>query len=492
MINLRKKIIPVAYLLLISSQFLHPINIPTYKQNNTVYSLNETATPATTHQNNSTTSSPIYTPENITPVLTSPTATPTTAILSLATSTLTSTALFTTTPTTTPTSTPTSTSAATYIPTSTLTPTSIPTYTPTPTFTPVSTPTVQPTNTPVNYNVTIEGWFKGDRNEARDDFKIDVYEGYNSNPVVKTATNPNGYFKLSFNTNTKYTLKVYKPDSKYMPRVYKLSLIGNFSIGSLSKPEVIHWGDLNNDEIVNIADIIVVSGNFGRTSSSTSYNKDADLNSDGVINMNDIMKLSNIFSATPENQTKAIYLESDAETCYEPSGWYSMEDTSLNLKGYTLKINGSLVFKSSTLINSTGSSLNINGGTLEILNDLNFGQPGYNDSLIMTKEEGKLIVGKGFIFATAVDHEGILTAGTIVIKGDYFNVNDDSNNKAFYCTKNHKILLSGSHKKVIKLSSDDPLRNRRVNIIIVPKNYEFEIWPRNAYNSILDLPDDAM
>ncbi|KNY29379.1 dockerin type I domain-containing protein [Pseudobacteroides cellulosolvens] len=479
MIKLRKKIIPVAYLLLITSQFLHPINLPTYKQNNTVYSLNEPATPATTHQNNSTTSAPKYIPENITPVLASAPATPTTTILSSATST----AVYTATSTTsTPTITPT------YIPTSTLTPTS----TPTPTFTPLSSATVQPTNTPENYNVTIEGWFKGDRNEARNDFKIDVYEGYNSNPVVETATNPKGYFKLSFNTNTKYTLKVYKPDSKYMPKVYRLSLIGNFSIGSLSKPEVIHWGDLNNDEIVNIADIIVVSSNFGRTSSSTSYNKDADLNSDGVINMNDIMKLSNIFSATPENQTKAIYLESDAETCYEPSGWYSMEDTSLDLKGYRLYINGSLVFKSSTLINSSGSSLNINGGTLEILNDLNFGQPGYNDSLIMTKEEGKLIVGKGFIFATAVDHEGILTAGTIVIKGDYFNVNDDSNNKAFYCTKNHKIQLSGSHKKVIKLSSDDPLRNRRANIIIVPNNYEFEIWPRNAYNSITNLPADAI
>ena len=134
-----------------------------------------------------------------------------------------------------------------------------------------------------------------------------------------------------------------------------------------------------------------------------------------------------------------------------------MEDTSLDLRDYKLYIDGSLIFKSTTHANEVGSSLNINSGTLEILNDFNFCQPGYNDSLIMTKEEGNLIVGRGFIFATAVDHEGLLSAGTIVLKGDYFNVNDESNNKAFYATCDHKIILLGSTRKVIKLSSEYPL-----------------------------------
>jgi len=481
MIKLRK-IVPVAFLLIIS-QFIHPINLPTYNLNNTAYSLNGTATPTTACENVCTTTTPIFTPTIITTdtATLAETSTPTESTPTASTPTTSSVA------TSTPTSIPSL--VTTYTSSSTYTPTATQSYSPT--ITPLPSATVQPTNTPENYNVIVEGWFKGERNEFRNEFKIDVYEGYNSKPIIESATNPNGYFKLYFNTNTKYTIKVYKPDSKYIPRVYNLSLLGKFSIGSLSKPEQMYWGDLNNDEIINIADILMVSVNFGRTSSSPSYNRDADLNLDGVVNMNDIMKLSNIFFITPENQIKAINLQSDTATCYEPSGWYSMEDTSLDLKGYKLNISGSLVFRSTTHANGIGSSLNINSGTLEILNDLNFGQPGYNDSLIMTKEEGKLVVGKGFIFATAVDHEGLLSAGTIVLKGDYFNVNDESNNKAFYATCDHKIILLGSTRKVIKLSSDDPLKNRRVNIIVIPNNYQLEIWPKNAYNNILNLPADT-
>lgn len=487
-----KKIIPVVSLLIIS-QFIHPINLPTYNLNNTAYSLNEN-TPTTACKNRCTDTTPIFTPTVIT--TDAPTLAETSAPTETATDASTPTALSTPAPTSISTATFGSTYTPTFIPTfatypysSTNTPTAVQSYTPT--ITPLSSATVQPTNTPENYNVIVEGWFKGERNEFNNEFKIDVYEGYNSKPIIECSTNPNGYFKMYFNTNTKYTIKVYKPNSKYIPRVYNLSLLGKFSIGSISKPEQMHWGDLNNDEIINIADILMVSTGFGCTSSSPSYNQDIDLNLDGVININDIMKLSNIFSITPENQIKAINLQSNTATCYDPSGWYSIENTLLDLKSYKLYINGSLVFRSTTHANGVGSSLNINSGTLEILNDLNFGQPGYNDSLIMTKEEGKLIIGKGFIFATAVDHEGLLSAGTIVLKGDYFNINDESNSKAFYATCEHKIMLLGSTRKVIKLSSDDPSKNRRVNIIVVPNNCQFEIWPKNAYNNILSFPADT-
>ncbi|HEY9060744.1 MAG TPA: dockerin type I domain-containing protein [Pseudobacteroides sp.] len=447
-----KKVIPAAYMLLITSQFLHPIQLPIHTQSNTVYSLNGTITPATTQQS-STTATPSLTLAS--------TATPANATI--------------------------------FTPASTTTPTS--TQTPTPTQTPTNSipvtqssfPTVQPTNTPENHNVIIEGWFKGNKNEDRQEFKIDVYEGYNQTPIFKSYTNPNGYFKLGFNTNTKYILKVYKPDSKYLPRVYKLSLTGSLRIGSLSTPEVMYWGDLNNDEVVNMADFVLQTAHFNLTSSNPQFNPDSDMNSDGVVNTADVIQLGKLFNVLPESLGKKIYLEGDAKTCYDPSGWYSIEDTELNLNGHKLNVYGSLSFRSTTLANSAGSTLNINGGTLDISGDLNFGQPGYYDSLVMKKEEGRLIIGRGFIFATAIDHEGILTAGTLVIKGDYFNVNDESNNKAFYASGNHKILLSGPGRKVIKLASDDPKRNRRANIIQVPHNSQFEIWPSNAYNCIVYL-----
>lgn len=449
-----KKLMPAAYMLLITSQFLHPLQLPTHAQTNTVYSLNGK---------------------------TAPTSTPVNTAISTPTSFATHIPVQTSTPTFTPTSTSTSTTA----PTSTQTPTnSIP-------ATPSSFPTVQPTNTHEIHNVIIEGWFKGNKNEDRQEFKIDVYEGYNETPILKSYTNPNGYFKLGFNTSTKYTLKVYKPDSKYLPRVYKLSLNGSFRIGSLSTPEVMYWGDLNNDEVVNMSDFVLQTANFNLTSSHSLFNPDSDLNSDGVVNTADVIQLGKLFNVLPESLSKKIYLESDAKACYEPSGWHSFEDTELNLNGHKLYIDGSLSFKSTTLANNGYSVLNIDGGTLDISGDLNFGQPGYNDSLIMRKEDGRLIIGRGFIFATAIDHEGMLTAGTLVIKGNYFNVNDESNNKAFYASGSHRILLSGSVKKVIKLSSDNPKINRRANIIEVPYNSQFEIWPSNAYNCIVYLSGES-
>jgi hypothetical protein len=462
MIKLRK-IIPAAYLLLITSQFLNPTHIPTHAQSNTVYSLNGTTAPVTTQQSSSTATPSITLASTVTPA-NATTSTPTSVTTFISH---------------TPTPTSTSTSASTQTPTS-----------PIP-ATPESSPTVQPTSTPENYNVIIEGWFKGNKNEDRQEFKIDVYEGYNETPIIKSYTNPNGYFKLRFNTNTKYILKVYKPDSKYLPRVYRSNLLGNLRVGSLSTPEVMYWGDLNNDGVVNIADFVLQTNYFNLTSSSPLFNPEADLNSDGVVNAIDVIQLGKLFNVSSEDLRKTIYLESDAKTCYEPSGWHSIEDTELDLNGYKLYIDGSLVFKSTTLATGLGSTLNINGGTLETSGDLNFGQPGHYDSLIMEKDAGRLIIGKGFIFATAKDHEGILTAGTLVIKGDYFNINDESNNKAFYATGNHKILLSGSGKKVIKLASDDPARNRRANIIEVPYNCQFEIWPSRAYNCIVYLSAES-
>ena len=82
--------------------------------------------------------------------------------------------------------------------------------------------------------------------------------------------------------------------------------------GTLSTPQIEHGeitepaqlvGDVNNDGVVNIQDLVLVGANFGKTGEN-----DADVNGDGVINIVDLVLVAGAFgntAAAPSFHTQA-------------------------------------------------------------------------------------------------------------------------------------------------------------------------------------------
>lgn len=66
-------------------------------------------------------------------------------------------------------------------------------------------------------------------------------------------------------------------------------------------------GDLNNDGIVNMVDVILLATAFGATRGTEKYNAAYDLNNDGAINMADVLIIAENFNKTidPSNNTQS-------------------------------------------------------------------------------------------------------------------------------------------------------------------------------------------
>jgi hypothetical protein len=54
-------------------------------------------------------------------------------------------------------------------------------------------------------------------------------------------------------------------------------------------------GDLNGDKVVNIDDLTLVTGNFGKSSGDAGWNPAADANRDGVVNVDDLTEVTGNF-----------------------------------------------------------------------------------------------------------------------------------------------------------------------------------------------------
>jgi hypothetical protein len=57
-------------------------------------------------------------------------------------------------------------------------------------------------------------------------------------------------------------------------------------------------GDVNGDCVVNIVDLVLVAGQFGKTAGSPGWNPIADLNGDGVVNITDLAIVGSSFGQT--------------------------------------------------------------------------------------------------------------------------------------------------------------------------------------------------
>ncbi|HEY9059546.1 MAG TPA: glycosyl hydrolase 53 family protein [Pseudobacteroides sp.] len=174
------------------------------------------------------------------------------------------------------------TSASTATPTSTQTPTSISTPTPTPTANPTATPSVSARS--------VSGYIKGAG------FMVEL-EG----TQYLALSDSKGFFSVNDipSALTEFTLNIFKPG--FLSREIYIKMPKDrysISISESAAPLVLIEGDMNNNKVINMEDVIIIAKVFSLTASHPQYNAAADFNNDGIINMSDIIMLAKNFGRT--------------------------------------------------------------------------------------------------------------------------------------------------------------------------------------------------
>ncbi|KNY25239.1 dockerin type I domain-containing protein [Pseudobacteroides cellulosolvens] len=167
-------------------------------------------------------------------------------------------------------------------------PSSTPTLKPTITSSPTVTPS--PTSTPSASLRSINGYVKGEG------FKAEI-EGTN----YSASSDFKGLFEINGITPslTEFTLKISKPG--FLTRNINVKIPSDrlsLSISGPNSPIGLMEGDMNNNQVINMEDVIIIAKVFSLTSSHTLYNAAADFNNDGIINMSDIIMLAKNFGKT--------------------------------------------------------------------------------------------------------------------------------------------------------------------------------------------------
>ncbi|HOV26825.1 MAG TPA: glycosyl hydrolase 53 family protein [Pseudobacteroides sp.] len=162
------------------------------------------------------------------------------------------------------------------------------TPTSTPTYKPTATPT--PTAAPTALSRSINGYIKGEG------FRVEV-EGTGHSAI----SDLNGSFMIRDidSSLTEFTLKIYKPG--FLTRSIDITFPSDrysISISDQTNPIGLMEGDMNNNGVINMEDVIMIAKVFGLTSLHTLYNAAADFNNDGIINMADIIMLAKNFGKT--------------------------------------------------------------------------------------------------------------------------------------------------------------------------------------------------
>ena len=158
-------------------------------------------------------------------------------------------------------------------------------------------------------------------------------------------------------------------------------------------------------------------------------------------------------------------------------------DTLLNLNLHTLDLNGyRLTINGDFQHNWT---IDINGGILDVKGNYTI-TDGY---LKMTNSEDKVFVGGNFTISAERDLTNYLTAGTMEIKGNFYQ-QTHYGRANFNCTGTHKTILNGTQNQNIHFDST----SSHFNILEITKNkktgYVFD--PDNCWNELIEHQDQLI
>jgi chitodextrinase len=151
---------------------------------------------------------------------------------------------------------------------------------------------------------------------------------------------------------------------------------------------------------------------------------------------------------------------------------FNLNGSTIDLNGYKLTINGNFT--------QSGGTMNINGGQLIVSGNykIDNGNNYCYAYLNMTKENDYIYVGGSFLTKSYYKHDGLLTAGTLEIKGDFTESTYGGSAENFKASGTHKVLLSG--EELQKVSFQYP-SNSYFNILNITKpvtsGYSFNSKP---------------
>ena len=163
----------------------------------------------------------------------------------------------------------------------------------------------------------------------------------------------------------------------------------------------------------------------------------------------------------------------------------------LYLKGGTLDLNGHSLTVAGNLIHSNGI-LNVNGGQLFVeknyriqgKNVASDGTVTYGNStgyLQMRNEEDYVLVGGRFVTQSRYNHGSYLTAGTLEVKGDFFQNYYSVYSASVYnfnATGSHKTILSGTgHQRIAFTNPGSSSFNQLIITKSMEEGYTFNTTP---------------
>ncbi|RDU23406.1 PKD domain-containing protein, partial [Anaerosacchariphilus polymeriproducens] len=146
---------------------------------------------------------------------------------------------------------------------------------------------------------------------------------------------------------------------------------------------------------------------------------------------------------------------------------FVLVDDTLDLNGHTLTVKGNLI--------QAGGVIKVNGGKLIIEGDYRIqvrkGEEGnytYDKSagyLLMNHAKDYVLVQGSFYTASIANRNDNLTDGVLEIKGDIQQIDEVTQSyNNFYCSKNHKILLSAKTGQTVKFTSQGYSRIQNLEI----------------------------
>lgn len=112
-------------------------------------------------------------------------------------------------------------------------------------------------------------------------------------------TNENGYFEIADipESDTEPRLKISKP--YYLNKYVKIeSLAEDLKISDAAVPITMFQGDLNNDEVINMSDMLMIARNFNTIAGDGKYEEMFDLNKDKSVNLKDVLIIAKNFNIT--------------------------------------------------------------------------------------------------------------------------------------------------------------------------------------------------
>lgn len=140
-----------------------------------------------------------------------------------------------------------------------------------------------------------------------------------TNALIKSGTTDidSGYFEISGIPPGNYNVKI--SNAYHITRIiYDLVVDRDNVLGSRQYPLGLFIGDINNDAVINMQDVIQIAKGFNASIGDTRYSSVCDLNKDDAINMADVVIIATNFIKFPEDYP--TYANQTADVTYENDG----------------------------------------------------------------------------------------------------------------------------------------------------------------------------